>query len=194
MPWICKHPECNGGKNGKPRYAYYAKPGEKTPVRCNYHKDDDMVDAANKKTCAHDDCTKRPTFGHNGAYTYCAKHRPEGMKFSGKQNTCAHDGCTTQPKYGHNGAYMYSAKHMLEGMEFSGTQRTCSSDWCTYQVSANKYDGYCTHCFKGLFPNDPRTPKIKGKTKEELVREHINKNFEGFIHDKPMCGEAAIAP
>ena len=50
----------------------------------------------------------------------------------------------------------------------------------------NKYDGYCTHCFKNLFPHDERTSKIRAKTKEELVRDTINKNFEGFEHDKPI--------
>ena len=187
MPWFCKHPECNGGKHGKPKIASFAKPGEKKAVRCGEHKDGDMVDVKNKKnTCAHDGCTTQPKYGHNGEYTYCAQHMLEGMEYSGKPKTCAHDDCTTTPHYGHNGEFTYCVTHKLQGMEFSGKQKTCLSDWCDYRIHNDKYDGYCTHCFKGLFPNDPRTPKIQGKTKEELVREHINKNFEGFKHDKPI--------
>ena len=57
MPWLCKHPDCKGGKNGKPKYALYAKPGEKRPVRCKEHKDDDMIDVVNvNKLCTHPDC------------------------------------------------------------------------------------------------------------------------------------------
>ena len=55
-----------------------------------------------------------------------------------------------------------------------------------YLSSKKKYDGYCTHCFKNLFPHNERTSKIRAKTKEELVRDTINKNFEGFEHDKPI--------
>ena len=162
---------------------FYGHNGEYT--YCNEHKLEGMEYSGTRKTCAHDDCTTTPTYGHNGEYTYCNEHRLEGMEYSGKQKTCAHDDCTTTPTYGHNGEYTYCAKHRLEGMEYSGTRKTCLSDWCTYRANG-KYDGYCTHCFKNLFPDDPRTPKIKGKTKEELVREHINKNFEGFTHDKPV--------
>ena len=221
MPWLCKHPECNGGKHGKPKHATFAKPGEKTPVRCKYHMLEGMEYAVKRKTCAHDGCTTTPKFGHNGEFTYCNEHKLEGMEYAGKQKTCAHDGCTKKPMYGHNGEYTYCAEHRLEGMEYSGFKKTCAhdgctktpffghngeytycvkhmlegmeysgktcvSEWCKYTIANDKYDGYCTHCFKNLFPDDPRTPKIKGKTKEELVRDFINENFEGFTHDKSI--------
>jgi len=49
-----------------------------------------------------------------------------------------------------------------------------------------KYDGFCSRCFSYLFPNDLRTPNIRGKSKEIAVRDYINTHFEGFIHDKPI--------
>ena len=131
MPWFCNHPDCKGGKNGKPKRATFAKPGEK-PVRCKYHMLEGM-ESTNHKICAHDDCTKQPYYGHNGEYTYCNEHKLEGMEYSAKQKTCAHDGCTKQPFYGHNGAYTYCDKHRLEGMEYSGTRKTCAHDGCTTQ-------------------------------------------------------------
>ena len=163
---------------------WYGHNGEYT--HCAKHKLEGMKCAVKQKKCAHDGCTKQPFYGHNGEYTHCDKHKLEGMEYSAKQKTCAHDGCTTRPCYGHNGEYTYCAKHRLEGMKLSAKQKTCVSEWCDYQIQNDKYDGYCTHCFKNLFPDDPRTPKIKGKTKEELVRDFINKNFEGFIHDMPI--------
>ena len=173
----CAHDGCT-------KQPMYGRNGEYT--HCAKHKLEGMEYSGKRKTCAHDGCTKQPMYGRNGEYTHCAKHKLEGMEYSGKRKTCAHDGCTKQPHYGHNGEFTHCAKHRLEGMEYSGTLKTCVSEWCDFYVNNDKYDGYCTHCFKNLFPDDPRTPKIKGKTKEELVRDFINKNFEGFIHDMPI--------
>ena len=41
-------------------------------------------------------------------------------------------------------------------------------------------------CFKEIFPNDERSKVIYRLTKEIMVRNVINKNFEGFTHDKPL--------
>ena len=157
MPWICKHPDCKGGKNGQPIRATFAKPGEKKPVRCKDHKDDDMIDVVSKRYyCTHPDCKG----GKNGQPTRATFAKP-GEK---KAVRC----------FDHK-----------EGDMIDVVNKTCVSEWCDYRGN-DKYDGYCTHCFKNIFPNDPRTPKIKVKTKEELVRERINENFEGFIHDMPL--------
>ena len=159
MPGFCKH-DCKGGTNGQPKNASFAKPGEKKPVRCKAHKEDDMIDVANaNKLCTHPGCNggtngqpKQATFAKPGEKraVRCKDHKDDDM------------------------------------IDVVSKRNYCASEWCTSQIKNDKYDGYCTHCFKNIFPNDPRTPKIKGKTKEELVREHINKNFEGFIHDMPL--------
>jgi len=53
-------------------------------------------------------------------------------------------------------------------------------------MGSKSYDGYCATCFKHLFPEDPRSKVIYAHTKEIRVRNAINEQFEGFIHDKPL--------
>ena len=59
-------------------------------------------------------------------------------------------------------------------------------DWPDSRCGCVKYDGYCATCFKRVFPNDERSKVIYTHTKEIMVRNVINANFEGFIHDKPL--------
>ena len=61
--------------------------------------------------------------------------------------------------------------------------KRCKSEFCDTHV-ANKYKGYCSHCFQHLFPNDPLSFQIVSKTKEIAVRDFINANFKGWQHDK----------
>jgi len=56
---------------------------------------------------------------------------------------------------------------------------------CT-QHGNKKYNNYCTHCFSHLFPDDPLTKNIRLKTKELQIRDFINENYDGFIHDKAI--------
>jgi hypothetical protein len=59
-------------------------------------------------------------------------------------------------------------------------------DWIDSRSGSIKYDGYCATCFKQIFPNDERSKVVYSHTKEIMVRNLINKNFEGFIHDHPL--------
>ena len=59
-------------------------------------------------------------------------------------------------------------------------------DWIDSRSGSSKYDGYCATCFKRTFPDDPRSKVIYTHTKEILVRNIINENFDEFIHDKPL--------
>ena len=59
-------------------------------------------------------------------------------------------------------------------------------DWIDSRSGSSVYDGYCATCFKEIFPNDERSKKVYRHTKEIMVRQIINKNFDGFIHDKPL--------
>lgn len=65
----------------------------------------------------------------------------------------------------------------------------CKSEFCT-TMACPRYDrdGYCAHCFKNLFPDDPRASMVHTKTKELRVRQFINDMFGDleFIHDKPI--------
>jgi hypothetical protein len=58
--------------------------------------------------------------------------------------------------------------------------------WIDSRCGKKHYDGYCATCFKQLFPNDERSKVLYLHTKEIRVRNAINENFEGFIHDKPL--------
>ena len=59
-------------------------------------------------------------------------------------------------------------------------------DWPDSRCGTVKYDGYCATCFKRIFPDDDRSKVIYLHTKEIMVRNAINSNFEGFVHDKPL--------
>jgi hypothetical protein len=59
-------------------------------------------------------------------------------------------------------------------------------DWIDSRCGWSKYDGYCATCFKVIFPDDERSKVIYRHTKEIRVRNEINSQFEGFIHDKPL--------
>ena len=58
--------------------------------------------------------------------------------------------------------------------------------WIDSRVGDPKYDGYCATCFKVVFPTDERSKVIYQHTKEIMVRNIINANFDGFIHDTPL--------
>ena len=59
-------------------------------------------------------------------------------------------------------------------------------DWLDARCGSAKYDKYCATCFKRIFPDDERSKIIYSHSKEHVVRNAINSNFEGFVHDKPL--------
>ena len=58
--------------------------------------------------------------------------------------------------------------------------------WVDSRMGSIKHDGYCATCFKRCFPDDARSKVKYAHTKEIMVRNTINSNFEGFIHDIPL--------
>ena len=67
-----------------------------------------------------------------------------------------------------------------------GTRCPNCIDWIDSRCGCLKYDGYCATCFKRIFPDDERSKIIYTHTKEIMVRNVINENFEGFVHDRPL--------
>jgi hypothetical protein len=59
-------------------------------------------------------------------------------------------------------------------------------DWPDSRSGCKKYDGYCATCFKNVFPTDPRSTKLRQKGPETIVRNYLNENYTGFIHDHPI--------
>ena len=73
--------------------------------------------------------------------------------------------------------------------EYRENNLKCKSEFCTTMADPRyDRDGYCAHCFKHLFPDDPRASMVRMKTKELRVRQFINDMFGDleFIHDKPI--------
>ena len=58
--------------------------------------------------------------------------------------------------------------------------------WVDSRCGNIKYDGCCATCFKRVYPDDIRSSLIYSHTKEIMVRNTINKKFEGFVHDIPL--------
>jgi hypothetical protein len=103
----------------------------------------------------------------------------------GKTNKCvAHGGgkrCIEQ-------GCQASAAGKTDKCVLHGGGKRCPNciDWIDSRGGSSKYDGYCATCFKRIFPDDVRSKVIYLHTKEIMVRNAINSNFEGFVHDKPL--------
>ena len=52
-----------------------------------------------------------------------------------------------------------------------------------------KLNGYCSHCFVNLFPEDPRALTVRKKSKELQVMTHIFSKYSGFKNDKPFYAD-----
>ena len=69
----------------------------------------------------------------------------------------------------------------------NGSQICKSKSTIGCRTSGNrKLNGYCSHCFVNLFPDDPRALMVRKKSKELQVMTHIFSKYEGFKNDKPF--------
>jgi hypothetical protein len=135
------------------------------------------------KTCL--ECKKIPVFNIDGQKAlYCADHKKPDM-IDVKHKTCLE--CKKRPNFNIDGQKaLYCADHKKPDMIDVKSKRCLGQDGLC-PVSANsKYDNYCTFCFAHTFPTDPRTKDIHINSKELTVRNHINTNFKGFIHNTPI--------
>lgn len=168
--------------------AYYNYPNEKYVKYCDEHKKETMI-IINKfnKLCEEPHCINKSRVfdfpGGNGLY--CKKHKKNGMiNIKLKKCQCekgvAYYNIETekQPKY---------CKLCKTDTMVNVTIKICPGAEGTCRTPAKKqYKGYCKHCFRNMFPNDPLVFTIGTKSKELKVRDFINSNFEGFLHDKPL--------
>ena len=149
---------------------------------CADCKKDDMINVISSKCIK---CKrKQPTFNFEGeSAKYCADCKKDDMidVLNPKCITCN----VKCPYFNFEGKpYKYCKSCSQEGM-IDVRSIKCKGIICE-TVATPKYDGYCAHCFKYTFPNDTRTKNMYNKTKEFIVREYINENFDGFEHDKVM--------
>jgi hypothetical protein len=69
--------------------------------------------------------------------------------------------------------------------EMINVKDKCKNEMCV-STGSMKYKYYCTFCYQHLFPDDEASKNIRVKTKEVYVRDYLNEEFDGFIHDIPL--------
>jgi hypothetical protein len=177
---VCKHENCKL----RPNFNYE---NESKPIYCVNHKLDGMISKDNR-VCKHEKCKLRPNFNYENESNpiYCFNHKLEGM-ISKTNQKCEYEGCNIRPSFNfeNNVGVRFCFSHKLEGM-ISKDSRKCKSNLCFGTRGNENYNGYCTHCFQNLFPEDPLNLQIRKKSKELIVRNYLFEKFVGFIHDKPL--------
>ena len=72
-----------------------------------------------------------------------------------------------------------------------GGIRICKSKYTIgcRTLGNRKLNGYCSHCFVNIFPQDPRALTVRRKSKELQVMTHIFSKYDGFKNDKPFYAD-----
>ena len=176
-------------KCGKARPTYN-EPGETRAICCSSCKTDTMVDVKNKK-CK---CGKaQPTYNEPGeTIAICCSSCKTDTMVNVKHKKCK---CGKAiPIYNEPGETIaICCSSCKTDTMVNVKHKKCKACYenCYECPSGNifgniKYKGYCAWCFQHLFPKDPLTFQIRCKTKEIVVRDFINANFDGWQHDKSM--------
>jgi hypothetical protein len=160
----------------------YNLPGEASGLRCASCKTEEMVNVVSNK-CS---CGKQPIYNLPGEASglRCASCKTEEM-VNVVSNKCY---CGKRPCYNLPGnSHRLCCVNCKTEEMVNVTNKMCIGQEGLCTTAGNKkYGGYCTYCFKHMFPTNPLTLKIRARTKELAVRESINTQFEGFIHDKQL--------
>jgi hypothetical protein len=165
-------------------------PNETKAKFCEACKTDGMVNVIDKK-CK---CGKsQPNFGfeEEGKAICCGECKEENMVDIRNANKMCIQCKKTRASYDVEGAK--KARFCLACKDDNMIDinhipcKGYKNEKCPFKQRGDiKYDNYCSQCFKNGFPNDPRVLLMKKKSKELKVRDFINSNFEGFIHDEPL--------
>ena len=175
MPKLCNHENCRN------RATYALTYGN--PDRCKEHKEDRKPQFSVCK------CGKaRPSFNEPSEKIpiFCKDCKTNTM-VDVKHKRCKCD--KRQPIYNEPGETIaICCKDCKTGTMVNVISKKCKAiNETLCDTRANrKYKGYCARCFQYKFPTDPLTFQIRCKTKELAVRDFINANFDGWLHDKPM--------
>ena len=164
----CKEERCTKSARGKTDYCKRHGGGKRCKEeRCTKSavgKTDYCVEHGGGERCKKEGCTKSAV----GKTDYCVEH--------GGGERCKKEGCTKSAI----GKTDYCVEH--------GGGKRCPhcKDWTDSRSGCKKYDGYCATCFKHVFPTDPRSKILYQKSHENKVRNYLNENKAGFIHDTPI--------
>jgi hypothetical protein len=147
-----------------------------------------MVCVLNYITCQSEFCKARPCFNFENETTgiYCSKHKLQGM-IDVKNKRCEYEGCKINACYNFKGINKrrFCLEHKIEGM-INIASKMCISKSICENYGNKKYDDYCSFCFHHLFPNDERTKQMRIKSKELIVKDFLEEQFEGFVHDQSL--------
>jgi hypothetical protein len=165
--------------------------GVDVPTKCKEHKTDEMIDIKNKNYCCN--CSGeflRKLYGYetDEKPNYCLNCKKDNM--IDLHNFNARCKCPKKmiALYGYindktPSCCFYCKKEDMRNIR----DPICKNKEANCQQFGNKkYKNYCAYCFSHIFKDDPLTLEIKNKTKELQVNDFINKNYDGFIHDKPI--------
>jgi hypothetical protein len=176
--------KCITCKKVRPNYNY---PTETRALYCNNCKLDEMIDIKNKKCIKCKNITPNYNYPTETRALYCASCKTSNM-INVKDKKCI--SCKIKrPNFnlpGKTKAEYCSACKTLYMVDIKHKKCINCKDWPDYQRGNKKYKGYCARCFQHLFPKDPLSFQIRSKTKEIAVRDYINANFDGFVHDKAL--------
>lgn len=170
MPKYCKHTSCSNR----------ASFGIDVREYCSFHKLSNMINLNKNKIC--ESCNEvRATFGKD-LRTHCGKCKKKDMRdFNHRKCKC---GVSPSFNYPEELTPLYCGNCKKEGMV--NKKGLMCNDCPIGQRGNPKYRNYCTFCFTNRFPYDPLTSLIRKKSKENQVKEFINKEFKGFTHDKSI--------
>ena len=174
--------------DGCNKHPNFGDPETGKATHCSAHgKPLGLVDVMNKR-CAIDGC---PNFGdpETGKATHCAAHgKPLGL-VDAVNKRCAIDGCNKHPKFGDpkTGMATHCCHHGTPLGYVDVLNPRCLSEHCSIINVSPGYDGYCTDCFRRVFPTDARTANIRAKTRELTVRDALVAWYgDAFIHNTTM--------
>ncbi len=151
---------------------------------CSQCKLENMVNVSHKKC----NCGRaQPSINYEGLIAeYCSKCKKPGMIVV-RRKTCivCLSEQATYNDFGKKAEYcrFCKTKTMIDVVN------KCRSEHCT-NGGRQKYNYYCSHCFVNLFPDNPIVFEIRTKSKENQVRDFLNSNYDGFIHDQPIFTDA----
>ena len=125
------------------------------------------------------DCGGSQVCKHNKDKRYC--------KDCGGSQVCKHNKERRNCKEC-GGSRICEHGRLIQGCPDCGGYRICKSkSTIGCRTTGNrKLNGYCSHCFVNLFPEDPRALTVKKKSKELQVMTHIFSKYDGFKNDKPF--------
>ena len=139
--------------------------------------------------CEHD--KRRSTCVVCGGGEVCEHKRQRNRcKNCGGSQLCEHNKAKTYCKICGGSAY---CEHNLEKRNCPDCDgyRACKSNKEPYNTGCKtqgnrKLNGYCSHCFVHLFPDDPKALTVRKKSKELQIMTHIFSKYTGFKNDKPF--------